>query len=29
VLTRLYEAATMLVVEWWAPGHGLRKIDRD
>jgi hypothetical protein len=23
------EQATMLVVEWWTPGHGLRRIDRD
>jgi hypothetical protein len=29
VHTRLNEEATMLVVEWWTPGHGLRKIDRD
>ena len=26
--THLNEQATMLVVEWWTPGHGLR-IDRD
>ena len=28
VHTRLNEAATMLVVEWWTPTHGLRKIER-
>ena len=28
VHTHLNEAATMLVVEWWTPGHGLRRIDR-
>jgi hypothetical protein len=29
VHTHLNEQATMLVVEWWTPGHGLRRIDRD
>jgi hypothetical protein len=29
VHTHLNEEATMLVVEWWAPGPGLRRIDRD
>jgi hypothetical protein len=29
VHTHLNEAATMLVVEWWTPAHGLRKIDRE
>jgi hypothetical protein len=28
VHTHLDEAATMLVVEWWTPTHGLRKIER-
>ena len=28
VHTHLNEAATMLVVEWWTPTHGLRKIER-
>jgi hypothetical protein len=27
--TRLNEAATMLVVEWWTPTHGLRRIERE
>ncbi len=27
--THLNEQATMLVAEWWTPGHGLRRIDRD
>jgi hypothetical protein len=26
---RLNEEATMLVVEWWTPEHGLRRIERD
>jgi pyridoxamine 5'-phosphate oxidase-like protein len=29
VHTHLNEAATMLVVEWWTPGRGRRRIDRD
>jgi len=29
VHTHLNEAATMLVVEWWTPGQGLRKIERE
>jgi hypothetical protein len=29
VHTHLNEEATMLVVEWFTPGHGLRRIDRD
>jgi hypothetical protein len=28
VHTHLNEQATMLVVEWWTPTHGLRRIDR-
>ena len=28
VHTRLNEAATMLVVEWWTPTRGLRRIER-
>jgi hypothetical protein len=28
VHTHLNEEATMLVVEWFTPGHGLRRIDR-
>ena len=28
VHTHLDEAATMLVVEWWTPTHGLRRIER-
>jgi hypothetical protein len=28
VHTHLNEKATMLVVEWWTPGHGLRRIER-
>ena len=28
VLIHLNEAATMLVVEWWTPAHGLRRIER-
>jgi Pyridoxamine 5'-phosphate oxidase len=27
--TRLNEAATMLVVEWWTPAGGLRKVERE
>lgn len=29
VHTHLNEQATMLVVEWWTPGHGLRRIERE
>ena len=29
VHTHLNEKATMLVVEWWAPAHGLRRIERE
>ena len=29
VHTHLNEEATLLVVEWWTPLHGLRRIDRD
>lgn len=29
VHTHLNEAATLLVVEWWTPGGGLRKIERE
>jgi len=29
VHTHLNEAATKLVVEWWTPEHGLRRIERD
>jgi hypothetical protein len=29
VHTHLNEEATLLVVEWWTPVHGLRRIDRD
>ena len=29
VHTHLNEKATMLVVEWWTPAHGLRKIERE
>jgi hypothetical protein len=29
VHTHLNEEATMLVVEWWTPTHGLRRIERD
>jgi hypothetical protein len=28
VHTHLNEQATMLVVEWWTPTHGLRRIER-
>lgn len=28
VHTHLNEEATMLVVEWWTPAHGLRRIER-
>jgi hypothetical protein len=29
VHTHLNERATMLVVEWWTPTHGLRRIERE
>jgi len=29
VHTRLNEEATMLVVEWWTPAHGLRRVERE
>ena len=29
VHTHLNETATMLVVEWWTPTHGLRRIERE
>jgi Pyridoxamine 5'-phosphate oxidase len=29
VHTRLNAAATLLVIEWWTPAHGLRKIERE
>ncbi len=29
VHTHLNEAATMLVVDWWTPAHGLRRIERE
>lgn len=29
VHTHLDEKATMLVVEWWTPTHGLRKVERE
>ena len=29
VHTHLNEKATMLVVEWWTPTHGLRRIERE
>ena len=29
VHTHLNEEATMLVIEWWTPGHGLRRIERE
>jgi hypothetical protein len=29
VHTHLNQKATMLVVEWWTPGHGLRRIERE
>ena len=29
VHTHLNEEATMLVVEWWTPAHGLRKTERE
>jgi hypothetical protein len=29
VHTHLNDKATMLVVEWWTPSHGMRKIERE
>jgi hypothetical protein len=29
VHTHLNEQATMLVIEWWTPAHGMRRIERD
>jgi hypothetical protein len=29
VLTCLNEAATLLVIEWWRPGTGLRRVERE
>lgn len=29
VHTHLNEAATMLVVEWWTPRHGMRRVERE
>jgi hypothetical protein len=29
VHTHLNEGATLLVIEWWTPGHGLRRIERE
>ena len=29
VLTRLNEKATLLIVEWWTPAHGLRRVERE
>jgi Pyridoxamine 5'-phosphate oxidase len=29
VHTHLNEAATLLVIEWWTPTHGLRRIERE
>jgi len=29
VHTHLNEEARMLVVEWWTPVHGLRRIERE
>jgi hypothetical protein len=29
VHTHLNEQGTMLVVEWWTPAHGLRRIERE
>jgi hypothetical protein len=29
VHTHLDEKATVLVIEWWTPAHGLRRVDRD
>ena len=29
VLTRLNQEATLLIVEWWTPAHGLRRVERE
>jgi Pyridoxamine 5'-phosphate oxidase len=29
VLTHLNDAATLLVIEWWTPNHGLRTVERE
>lgn len=29
VLTHLNDAATLLVIEWWTPDHGLRSVERE
>jgi hypothetical protein len=29
VHTHLNEKATLLVVEWWTPTHGLRQVERE
>ncbi|GAY17747.1 pyridoxamine 5'-phosphate oxidase [Mycobacterium sp. shizuoka-1] len=29
VLTHLNDAATLLVIEWWTPAHGLRTAERE
>lgn len=29
VLVHLNDAATLLVVEWWTPEHGLRSVERE
>ncbi|KAA0110147.1 pyridoxamine 5'-phosphate oxidase family protein [Mycolicibacterium sp. P1-5] len=29
VLTHLNEAATLLVIQWWTPDHGLRSVERE
>src|SRR6478736_3149475 len=29
VLTHLNDAATLLVIEWWTPNHGLRVVERE
>ncbi len=29
VLTHLNDAATLLVIEWWTPAHGLKTVERE
>jgi hypothetical protein len=29
VHTHLNDEATMLVVEWWTPAHGLQRVERE
>jgi hypothetical protein len=29
VLTHLNDAATLLIIEWWTPSHGLRAVERE